>query len=100
MVVVHFKVRCKPEKADEALAVFRDLVTASRKLDGVIAFDMGRDLTDPNTFLALEVFTDRAAVDRQESLPETQKAINLLEEWLAEPPAATIYEVSSSEPWG
>jgi quinol monooxygenase YgiN len=100
MIVVRFAVQCKPGKAGEAEAAFRAVVSASRKLDGVVSFDMGRDLTDPNTFVATEVFNDREALDRQEALPETQEAISLIEDVAASPPAATIFHVSSSEPWG
>ncbi len=100
MIVVRFKVTCQPEKTDQALAAFREIVAASRPLDGAINFDMGRDITDPDSFIAIEVFADRAALDRQESLPVVQKTIGLLSEFLAGEPEATIFHVSSSEPWG
>lgn len=100
MVIVRFKVKCKPEKTEQALAAFRQVVAASRPLDGTIHFDMGHDITDPDSFIAFEVFADRAALDRQESLPVTQKTIGLLEEFLAGEPEATLFHVSSSEPWG
>ena len=98
MLVVRFKVQCKPEKTDQALALFQEIVTTSRPLDGTIHFDMGRDLTDPDSFIALEVFADRAALDRQESLPVVQKTIGLLPELLVGEPEMTISDVSSSEP--
>jgi quinol monooxygenase YgiN len=100
MIVVRFKVKCQPEKTGQALAAFREVVAASRPLDGTINFDMGRDITDPDSFIAIEVFADRAALDRQESLPVVQKTIGLLQEFLAGEPEATIFHVSSSEPWG
>ena len=100
MIVVRFKVRCQPDKSEEAMAAFREVVTASRILDGVVSFDMGRDLSDPDSFIAFEVFEDRAALERQEALPEVQKTLALLEEVLAAEPEATIFHVSSSEPWG
>lgn len=100
MIVVRFKVRCQPDKTEQALAAFREVVAASRPLDGVISFDMGRDLTDPDSFIAIEVFEDRAALDRQESLPAVERTVELLEQLLAAPPEATIFHVSSSEPWG
>ena len=98
MIVVRFKVKCLPEKTDQALALFREIVATSRPLDGAINFDMGRDITDPDSFIAFEVFTDRAALDRQESLPVVQKTMGLFQELLAGEPEATIFHVSSSEP--
>jgi quinol monooxygenase YgiN len=82
------------------MAAFQDVVPPSRTLDGVISFDIGRDVTDPDVFIATEIFEDRAALDHQEALPEVAKALGLLEGSLATEPEATIFHVSSSEPWG
>ena len=98
MIVVRFKVQVQPGKVDDALAVFEPVVDASRALDGVINFDIARDIVNPDCILACEVFEDRAALDRQESLPEVEKVLSLLPEILAAPPEATIYHVSSSQP--
>ena len=98
MIIVRFKVKCLPEKTDQALAAFREIVAASRPLDGAIHFDMGRDITDPDSVIAIEVFADRAALDRQESLPVVQKTMSLFQDLLAGEPEETIFHVSSSEP--
>ena len=100
MIVVRFKLQCRPEKTEEALAALSEVARASRGVEGVSSFDIGRDVTDPDAFVAVEVFEDRAALDRQESLPETQRALGLLGDLVAAPPEATIFNVSSSEPWG
>jgi quinol monooxygenase YgiN len=97
MIVVRFKVKCKPEKTEQAMALFKGIVTASQPLDGVISFDMGRDITDPDSFIALEVFEDRAALDRQESLAVVKKTMGLFNDLLAAEPEATIFHVSSTE---
>jgi len=100
MIVVRFKVRCQTGKTEPLIAAFREVVAASRPLKGVVSFDIGRDLADPDSFIATEVFEDKAALERQESLAEVKKAIDLLGQILAEPPQATIFHVASSEPWG
>ena len=100
MIVVRFKVQCKPEKTEQAMAAFQEMIAPSRAVDGVVSFDIGRDVADPDSFVAVEVFEDRAALERQESLPVVAKTIGLLEELLAAEPEATIFHVSSSEPWG
>jgi quinol monooxygenase YgiN len=98
MIVVRFKVKCKPGSADALIAAFKDVIAASRPLEGVVNFDIGRDLTDPDSFIAFEVFEDRETLDRQEALPATQKTIAMLGDVLAEPPVVTIFHVASSEP--
>lgn len=98
MLITRFKVRCKPDKTEAAMALFREIVSTSRPLGGTVHFDMGRDLTDPNSFIAFEVYKDRAALEQQEALPAVQKTMGLFEELAAAPPEVTVYEVSSSGP--
>ena len=100
MIVVRFKVQCQPAKTEQVMAALEDQIAPSRAVDGVISFDIARDLADPDSFIAMEVFEDRAALERQESLPEVEKTLSVLEESLAAEPEATIFHVSSSEPWG
>ncbi|MCZ7583536.1 MAG: antibiotic biosynthesis monooxygenase [Deltaproteobacteria bacterium] len=100
MIAVRFKVRCRSDKAEETMKAFQEIVDASRAVKGVIHFDMGRDITDPDTFIATEVFEDRAALDRQEALPSVQRFIGVLETIVAAPPEATVYEIASAEAWG
>ena len=42
----------------------------------------------------------KAALERQEATDEVQRTVALLGSVVAEPPEATIYNVSSSQPWG
>ncbi len=100
MIVIRFKARCKPDRAGQVGAAFEAVVAPSRLVEGVVSFDIGRDVTDPNAFIATEVFVDRAALARQEALPEVQEVIRLMPDCLAAEPEATIFNVSSSEPWG
>ena len=98
MIVVRFKVQCQPGKTEHALAVFEAVMAPSRALDGVVSFDIGRDIANPDSIIAVEVFQDRAALDRQESLPEVAKVMGALPQIIAAPPEATLFHVSSSEP--
>jgi quinol monooxygenase YgiN len=96
MIVVRFKIRCQPGKAEHALAVMHDVIEPSRALDGVISFDIGRDINDPDALIAVEVFADRAALDRQQSLPQVARVMSVLPGLLAAPPDATLYEAHTS----
>ncbi len=100
MIVVRFKVRCLPGKTEQVISAFERVIGPSRAVDGVISFDIARDLADPDSFIATEVFEDRAALDRQESLPQVADVLSVLGESLAAEPEATIFHVSSSEPHG
>lgn len=98
MIVVRFKARCRPDRIGEALAAFTAVIAPSRALPGVISFDIGRDLADPSAVIAVEVFEDREALDRQESLPEVGRVLALLEEVAVAPPEEAVYDVSPSVP--
>jgi len=99
MEVVRFKVECRPESTEQVMRAFEELIAPSRAVDGVISFDIVRDLADPSSFIAVEVFEDQAALESQESLPETARTLAVLEHSLTAPPEATIFHVSSSGPW-
>jgi quinol monooxygenase YgiN len=96
MIVVRFKVRIQPERTEEAAAAFAAVVEPSRRVDGVISFDVARDLVDADAIVAVEAFEDEAARERQESLPEVGRVMALLPEVLAAPPEATVFEVASA----
>lgn len=100
MIVVRFRVTAKPEHADALAAAFREVIVESRPIGGVVSFDVASDLLDANSFVATEVFDNRAALDSQEALPSVKTTIELMETALAGPPEATIFHVTSSEPWG
>lgn len=98
MLVIRFKVTCQPGEIDKAIEVFSKVVEPSRAINGVISFDIARDLVDPNSIIATEVFEDAAARERQESIPEVAEVMSVLPNLLAAPPEATQFHVSSSEP--
>ena len=96
MIVLRFKVQCRPDKVEQAVSAFTAVVAPSREIEGVIEFDVARDLTDPNSIVAVEVFENEAARERQEALPEVAAVMSMLPEALAPPPEATVFDVSSS----
>lgn len=97
MIVGRFKISCNPDKTDEVMGALSAVVTASRGLPGVIHFDVARDITDPDSFIATEVFTDHAALDLQESQPEVARVMELIGAGaLQGAPEWTVYEVVAS----
>jgi quinol monooxygenase YgiN len=98
VILLRIKVRCEPDRVQQALAVFTAVIEPSRALEGVIRFDVGRDLADPDSIVALEVFADDEARERQEALPQVATLWRLLPELAAEPPELTLFEVASAVP--
>jgi quinol monooxygenase YgiN len=50
-----------PEDADKAEAILRELRDASRKEEGVTAFEVARSQEKPNVFVMWEAYRDSAA---------------------------------------
>jgi len=97
MLIVRFAFRVLPGRGDEAVAALVPVVAASRVLPGVISVDIARDIIDPDAFIATELYEDRAALDRQEALPETVAALATLKAGLIAESDALIHHVERSE---
>jgi quinol monooxygenase YgiN len=97
MMVLVCRMQFQPEKTEQVVAAMEAVLAPSRATDGVISFDLGRDLADPNVVIATEVFEDEAARDRQESLPEVLRVLDMLPDSLAGPPELTIYQVPATD---
>jgi quinol monooxygenase YgiN len=98
VIVVRFKLQCQSDRTVELAAAMKDVVDAARELPGVIHFDIARDLTDADALIATEVFEDRAAMEREEALPEVAKVVELMQSGaLAGAPEWTVFDVASSE---
>ena len=98
MIVARFKVQCRPDRTDEVAAAIAAVEAPSRELPGVVHFDVARSLTDSNTLVVIEVFTDRQALERQNAQGEVATVLSLIEagaltgdlEW-------TVWETSATE---
>jgi quinol monooxygenase YgiN len=99
VIIVRFKVLCQPERSDEMAKLMGAVAGVARPLEGVIHFDIARDVTNSDAIVATEVFADRDAMEKEEQLPEVAEVVRLLGEdgVLADRPEWTIYEVSRAE---
>ncbi len=78
MIIGRFEIQCRPDRVDDVAAAIAAVEAPSRALPGVVHFDVARSVTQPATFLAFEVFTDRDAFDRQNARPEVAHLLALL----------------------
>ena len=94
MVILRFKVTSNPDKSDELMSALAEIITPARATNGVINFDIARDLLDPDSFIATAIYGDGAALERQESLPEVDRVMAMLPESLVAPPERTIFDAT------
>jgi quinol monooxygenase YgiN len=98
VLVVRFKVQCQPDKTEQMVTTMARVVGVARSLPGVLHFDIARDISDPNSLVATEVFEDRAAMEREEAIPEVAAVVGLMQAGaLAGPPEWTVFDVASAE---
>lgn len=98
MIIGRFKVQCHPDRTEEMAAAIAAVEAPSRRLPGVVHFDVARSLTDPNSFVVIEVFEDRRALERQNAQGEVARVLGLVGtgaltgdlEW-------TVWETSESQ---
>jgi quinol monooxygenase YgiN len=96
MVIMRFKVKVRHEMAEEVRAALEAVIAPSRALEGVAHFDIARDLVDPDSSVATEVYEDASVLERQESLPEVEAALSLIRGVTVER-EATLFHVTASE---
>jgi len=63
MLIQFVRYTFSPEDADKAEAILRELRDASRKEEGVIAFDIAQSQEQSNVFVLWEAYRDRAALE-------------------------------------
>ncbi|MFG1965366.1 putative quinol monooxygenase [Nonomuraea sp. NPDC049028] len=57
-------VTADPGHLERARRMFYELADASRRVPGVINFDILQDPDEPHRFVSIEVYADEEAVDR------------------------------------
>jgi quinol monooxygenase YgiN len=77
MIIGRFRVVSRPEWTDTVAAAIAAVEAPSRALPGVVHFDITRSVTDPNAFVAVEVFENRAAFERQNAQDEVAALLSL-----------------------
>ncbi|MGC4111490.1 MAG: antibiotic biosynthesis monooxygenase [Nocardioides sp.] len=78
MIIGRFRVQARPERSDEIAAAMLAVEAPSRLLPGVVSFDIVRSVSDPHSYLAIEVFADRAAFDAQNAQTEVAELLELI----------------------
>jgi quinol monooxygenase YgiN len=86
--------RSKHDKTDEVTAALAAIIAPARKTPGVVHLDIARDLLDAHSFIAIAVYEDSAALERQESAAEVHRAMAMFADALQAPPDRTLFDAS------
>ena len=93
------RVRCGHEKRDELVALCKEMQDNSRKEDGCLRYGFFAAIEDPLSFVAVEEWADREALDRHFAQPHLQEFTRGLAEAVSERPEVAIHEIAGTKPF-
>lgn len=99
MLLVIGRVRCAPEQRDELVALLQKMQQDSRREDGCLRYGFFAAVEDPLSFVAVEEWADREALDRHFAEPHLQEFAGRLLELVSSQPEVAIHDVTGTEPF-
>ena len=99
MLLVIGRVRCDPEKRDRLTALLRRMQDDSRREDGCLRYGFFAAVEDPLSFVAVEEWADREALDRHFAEPHLLEFARRLPAVISSQPEVAIHEVAETKPF-
>ena len=99
MLLVIGRVRCDPENREEMIAQLRRMQDDSRQEDGCLRYGFFAAVEDENSFVAVEEWADREALDRHFAQPHLHKFTGALLELVSDRPEVAIHEIARTGPF-
>ncbi len=99
MLLVIGRVRCDPERRDELIAELKKMQDNSRSEEGCLRYGFFAAVEDPLSFVAVEEWTDRDALDRHFAEPHLHEFARRLLELVSAQPEVAIHEIAETKPF-
>jgi quinol monooxygenase YgiN len=99
MLLVIGRVRCAPERREELVAQLERMQADSRREDGCLRYGFFAAVEDEHSFIAVEEWQDREALDRHFAEPHLHEFSARLLELVSERPEVAIHEISETNPF-
>jgi quinol monooxygenase YgiN len=96
MLLVIGRVRCGAEKRDELVALLTRMQDDSRREDGCIRYGFFAAVEDPLSFVAVEEWRDREALDAHFAQQHLREFAAGMLELVSEQPEVAIHEVAGT----
>lgn len=92
-MTVTARAKAKPGREGDLERALRAVVGPTHQEAGCLHYSVHRGLEDRATFVTIERWTSKEAVDRHMTAPHTQALLKQIPELLAAPPDITAYEL-------
>jgi quinol monooxygenase YgiN len=90
------RVRCRSEQRDELVALMRRMQDDSRREEGCLRYGFFAAVEDPLSFVAVEEWADREALDRHFAQEHLQDFARNLLELVDSRPEVAIHEIAGT----
>ena len=96
MLLVVGRVRCASEKRGEVIELLERMQDDSRREEGCIRYGFFAAVEDPLSFIAVEEWADREALDRHFAQPHLHEFAAGMLELVSERPEVAIHEIAGT----
>ncbi|HEY6636360.1 MAG TPA: putative quinol monooxygenase [Solirubrobacterales bacterium] len=96
MIVVIGRVRCEPDRRERLVMLLQRMQDESRKEEGCLRYGFFAAVEDPLSFIAVEEWADRKALDRHFGQPHLHEFAAGLLEVVSERPEVAIHEIAET----
>lgn len=96
MIIVIGRVKVEEANRDALVAAAEEMQNASREEEGCIRYGFFSAVEDPLSFVAVEEWRDRAALDEHFATPHLRKFSETLLSLISEAPEVAIHEVAGT----
>jgi quinol monooxygenase YgiN len=87
------KAKAKPGREADLERAMRAVVDPSHEEQGCVRYTLHRSLDDPATFVTVERWASKDAMDQHFAAPHTQALLKQVPDLLAEPPDISVFEL-------
>jgi quinol monooxygenase YgiN len=99
MLLVIGRVKCDSENREELIELLGQMQDDSRKEEGCLRYGFFAAVEDQDSFVAVEEWEDREALDRHFAEPHLARFSGRLLELVSGRPEVAIHEVSATSPF-
>src|SRR4051794_28902793 len=96
VLLVVGRVSCEPERRDELIGLLVGMQDESRTEDGCLRYGFFAAVEDPDSFVAVEEWRDREALDRHFAQPHLHEFTRRLLEIASERPEVAIHAIADT----
>ena len=96
VLLVIGRVSCEPERREELIGLLRRMQEDSRREEGCLRYGFFAAVEDENSYIAVEEWTDREALDRHFAEPHLHEFSARLLELVSQRPEVAIHEVAGT----